>query len=131
MYPICSGLTQRTLFSVSFAGITVAALPRSGAEAPSTASPDAALEKLKNGNQRYLNAPQLCEADLASQRASVAKAQAPWATILACSDSRVSPELIFGGVGLGELFVAVTPETWPTPQQWAPSNMAPSTCTHR
>ncbi len=40
------------------------------------------------------------------QRAGVAKAQAPWATILACADSRVSPELIFGGAGLGELFVA-------------------------
>jgi len=43
---------------------------------------------------------------MAGRRASVAKAQSPWATILTCSDSRVSPELIFGGVGLGELFVA-------------------------
>jgi len=33
-------------------------------------------------------------------------AQAPWATIIACADSRVPPELLFGGVGLGELFVA-------------------------
>jgi carbonic anhydrase len=28
------------------------------------------------------------------------------ATIISCADSRVPPELIFGGLGLGELFVA-------------------------
>jgi carbonic anhydrase len=32
--------------------------------------------------------------------------QAPWATIISCADSRVPPELIFGGHGVGELFVA-------------------------
>jgi len=32
--------------------------------------------------------------------------QAPWATISSCADSRVPPELIFGGQGVGELFVA-------------------------
>ncbi len=69
-------------------------------------SPDEAFAKLKDGNRRYLAAPELCEANLASNRAAVAKGQAPWATVLTCSDSRVSPELIFGGVGLGELFVA-------------------------
>ena len=30
----------------------------------------------------------------------------PWAVILTCSDSRLPPELLFGGLGLGELFVA-------------------------
>ena len=32
--------------------------------------------------------------------------QAPWASIISCADSRVPPELIFGGHGVGELFVA-------------------------
>ena len=32
-------------------------------------------------------------------------AQAPWATLVSCADSRVPPELIFGGLTLGELFV--------------------------
>ena len=36
--------------------------------------------------------------------ASLADGQRPWATILGCSDSRVSPEVIFDA-GLGELFV--------------------------
>jgi len=102
---LCSGVARRRVLSLSLAGITAAALPRAGiAGAP--LSPDEALAKLKAGNQKFLSAPQLCAGDLAEQRASLAKAQAPWATILTCSDSRVSPELIFGGIGLGELFVA-------------------------
>ncbi|HEX5012126.1 MAG TPA: carbonic anhydrase [Planctomycetota bacterium] len=36
--------------------------------------------------------------------ADLARGQAPWATILGCSDSRVPPECIFDA-GLGELFV--------------------------
>lgn len=68
--------------------------------------PDEALEKLKAGNAKYVAAPQVCAADLAKQREGVAKAQMPWATIISCADSRVPPELLFGGVGPGELFVA-------------------------
>ena len=40
------------------------------------------------------------------QRAGLVAGQSPWATILTCADSRVAPELIFGGMDLGELFVA-------------------------
>ena len=64
-----------------------------------------AIAKLKAGNKKFVDGPDLVEADIANQRKAVAPAQSPWATILTCSDSRVSPELIFGGVGLGELFV--------------------------
>lgn len=80
-----------------------------GALSPSFAktsmSADEALAKLKAGNQKFVSAPQLCAAELVNNRSAVAKGQSPWATILTCADSRVSPELIFGGVGLGELFV--------------------------
>ena len=48
-----------------------------------------ALAKLKDGNARYLAAPQLCEADLSKRRDEVAKGQAPWVTIFTCADSRV------------------------------------------
>ena len=71
-----------------------------------TLSPDQALAALKSGNERYVSNPKLCSIDLAGQRATLAAHQAPWATIIACADSRVPPELIFGGRGLGELFVA-------------------------
>ncbi len=68
-------------------------------------SPDEALEKLKAGNARYVADADVCAAHLTQQRASVAGGQAPWASILSCADSRVPPELVFGGLGLGELFV--------------------------
>ncbi len=79
-----------------------------GGPAPGEAarSPQHALEGLIEGNKRFVSQPQECQIDLATQRAKVATGQAPWATILSCADSRVPPELIFGGRGLGELFVA-------------------------
>ena len=71
-----------------------------------TLTADQALEKLKAGNARYVASPQLCVADLTNNRSTVAKGQAPWASFVSCADSRVPPELLFGGVGLGELFVS-------------------------
>ncbi len=77
------------------------------AEGSGTAlTPDAALAALKEGNARYVAEPELCVLDLAESRKAVAGGQAPWATVIACADSRVPPELIFGGHGVGELFVA-------------------------
>ena len=64
-----------------------------------------ALDKLKEGNARYVRDAQTCVADLAQARERVAAGQAPWASILTCADSRVAPELLFGGLGLGEIFV--------------------------
>jgi len=78
------------------------------AGATTSVTADEAIARLKAGNAKYLSAPQVCAADLAKQRAQVTKAQTPWATIITCSDSRVPPELLFGGAGLGELFVART-----------------------
>ena len=69
-------------------------------------TPDEALAALKAGNHRYTTDPQVCSANLARRRGAVASHQAPWATIVSCADSRVPPELIFGGLGVGELFVA-------------------------
>src|SRR5271166_165186 len=74
--------------------------------APTTLSPDEALAALKAGNERYVKNPEICSVDLAESRLAVAAHQAPWATIISCADSRVPPELIFGGHGVGELFVA-------------------------
>jgi carbonic anhydrase len=79
---------------------------RAAGDAPTSLSPNEALGALKAGNERYVNNPELCTIELAQQRSAVAGHQAPWATIISCADSRVPPELIFGGVGVGELFVA-------------------------
>jgi carbonic anhydrase len=69
-------------------------------------SPQESLAQLKAGNERFVSHPELCTVDLAQSRSAVAAHQAPWATIVACADSRVPPELVFGGHGVGELFVA-------------------------
>jgi carbonic anhydrase len=76
------------------------------ADETTSVTTDQALANLKAGNGKYVKEPQVCAADLANSRASVTGNQMPWATILSCADSRVPPELLFGGLGLGELFVA-------------------------
>jgi len=74
------------------------------AAGPAT-SPDEALQKLMEGNQRYvenqMTGTKLCDL---TTRSSLAKSQKPYAIILTCSDSRVPPEIIFDK-GLGEIFV--------------------------
>ncbi len=99
---------------LGLAGAAVAAVATGFTAAPVRAAggprtdltADRALEKLTQGNARYVSDAQVCAADLGGQRAHVTGGQAPWATVLSCADSRVPPELLFGGLGLGELFVA-------------------------
>ncbi len=68
-------------------------------------SADEALKRLKTGNDRFV-ADEHDLADLTNQsrRANLLEAQAPFAIILGCSDSRVPAEIIFNQ-GLGDLFV--------------------------
>lgn len=103
-------LDRRRFLSIAAVGIAAPSVfhtrPSFAAGTATSVTADEALAKLKAGNERYVSAPQLCAVDLSTQREHVAKAQTPWATIIACSDSRVPPELLFGGLGLGELFVA-------------------------
>lgn len=64
-----------------------------------------ALEKLKEGNKRYLNA--LTNPGDISQRIrheTCENGQKPYAVVITCADSRVIPEGIFS-TGIGELFV--------------------------
>lgn len=63
-----------------------------------------ALEKLKAGNQRYLEArtnPGDISPDLRKQTCD--EGQFPYAVVITCSDSRVIPEAVFTA-GIGELF---------------------------
>ena len=92
------------LVALGFGGLP--RLARAAEGAATALSPDEALAALKAGNARYESDPKVCSIDLADQRSAVAAHQAPWATIIGCADSRVPPELIFGGHGAGELFVA-------------------------
>lgn len=109
---VCHQLTpdRRRFFSLSLASVAACSifcnLPTPAAGETTSVTVDEAMARLKSGNEKYVSTPELCLTDLPKQREQVAKAQTPWATVLTCSDSRVTPELLFGGVGLGELFVA-------------------------
>ncbi len=84
--------------------------PDAGAHAAAAAHPvgDARppakiWEELRAGNERFLSGRPATRR-LVTRRLETAKGQAPGAMILACADSRVSPELLFDA-DLGELFV--------------------------
>jgi len=70
---------------------------------PESLSPDAALQKLIEGNQRFIkHHPQYPDqSELRLQE--VAQAQHPFATILSCADSRVPAEIVFDQ-GIGDIF---------------------------
>ena len=113
MCGICGnqGVDRRKLLRFGMSGMVALGLgglsgQARAAGAPTALSPGEALAALKTGNERYVSHPELCSLDLKEQRNAVAPHQAPWATIISCADSRVPPELIFGGHGVGELFVA-------------------------
>ena len=115
---MCDICNQRAMGRRSFLTLAGVALVAGGAlfgvdEAvaagggPTTSvTADQALANLKSGNDKYVTAPEVCAADLAKRRTGIATSQTPWATIVSCADSRVPPELLFGGLGVGELFVA-------------------------
>lgn len=112
MCDICNQTSRRRFLAGSAAGLAAAGLfgwsavsPAAAKTAPTTLTPDEALAKLKAGNASFVKAPELCSSDLAMKREALAGGQAPWATVLTCADSRVHPEMIFGGLELGELFV--------------------------
>jgi carbonic anhydrase len=67
-------------------------------------SADEALQRLKEGNKRFRAGGTRVRGMSPQELARLAEGQKPFATIIGCSDSRVTPELIFDAV-LGELFV--------------------------
>jgi carbonic anhydrase len=75
----------------------------STAIAPSSLTPDAALQKLVEGNQRFVQHQPQYPDQSAARLQEVAQAQHPFATILSCADSRVPAELLFDQ-GIGDLF---------------------------
>lgn len=69
-----------------------------------TASPEAVLQRLKDGNTRFAAGKATHPNGSVARRKELAKGQKPNAVIYGCADSRVPPELVFDG-GLGDLFV--------------------------
>lgn len=71
-------------------------------ETQAAMTPAAALQALKDGNDRFIN-NQMANRNLNGQVADTASGQYPFATILHCIDSRVSAELLFDQ-GIGDVF---------------------------
>ena len=65
--------------------------------------PDEAWERLKKGNQRYVDGV-MKRHDFAAERGALAGGQNPFAGILSCADSRIAPEFAFDSAR-GDLFV--------------------------
>lgn len=114
---MAQALSRRTFLTVSGLAVASTTLAACGtgpaaaqtsadAEAPVT-TPDQALQRLIEGNQRYVANKTITLNESASRRAEVAQGQHPFATIFSCVDSRVPPELVFDR-GLGDLFVIRT-----------------------
>lgn len=66
-------------------------------------TPDAAIERLMAGNERYVSG-KITAYDYVAARGLLKKAQNPYACILSCADSRVEPSVCFNE-SLGDLFI--------------------------
>ncbi|MGK7863706.1 carbonic anhydrase [Falsiroseomonas sp. E2-1-a4] len=88
------------------AGVSLARPARAASGLPpTTLSPDQALERLMQGNQRFLAKTAQPGPGNVERRAILATGQAPFAAVLGCADSRAAPEVLFQA-GLGDIFVA-------------------------
>lgn len=103
-----AGTGRRALARLAAGALACAALPRGAAAAdpvPRTSlTPDQALALLQEGNRQFRTEAPFRAAQGRERRVELARGQAPFCVLVGCSDSRVSPELLFGR-GLGELFI--------------------------
>jgi carbonic anhydrase len=67
-------------------------------------TPEQALQRLIEGNQRFVNGKRENPRQNMARLAEIAKTQKPFAAMLSCADSRVPSEIIFDQ-GFGDLFV--------------------------
>lgn len=114
--------SRREFLEMTLAGGAIGLMAKIGLEDPpavsaqTTLAPEAALEALMAGNRRFVSGRGAArEHDLAALRRQTANRQAPFASVLACADSRVPVELLFDQ-SIGHIFTArvagniVTPE---------------------
>jgi carbonic anhydrase len=98
----CPRIAACTMFLL----YVLAMAPTRAAE-PTNISADEAMQRLKDGNERFATGKAIHPRQQADRRSEVAKGQKPFAIIVGCSDSRVGPEIIFDQ-GLGDVFVVRT-----------------------
>jgi carbonic anhydrase len=72
-------------------------------ESQAAITPAKALERLKQGNERFVSG-KMTKRDLLAQVKQTSKGQFPFAAIVSCLDSRIPPEMVFDQ-GIGDIFV--------------------------
>ncbi|TNC07229.1 carbonic anhydrase [Methylobacterium terricola] len=82
-------------------GLALAAAPSTKR---TTMTPDQALDAMKEGNRLFKTDSPVRAVQGRDRRIEIALGQTPFCVLVSCSDSRVSPEILFGR-GLGELFI--------------------------
>ena len=94
---------RKILYSISILSALIFNIGASFAHNIDNLSADEALNKLKQGNKRFVQLHQKHPDESAKRRKEMVKGQHPFVIVLSCSDSRVPPELIFDQ-GLGDIF---------------------------
>ncbi len=79
-------------------------------------TPDAALQKLMDGNKRFVDKKRQSPNQDFVRITEVSQSQKPFAAILGCADSRVPSELVFDQ-GFGDLFVCRVAGNVATPEE--------------
>src|SRR5215218_8630978 len=107
---------NRRRFVAALAGVPIAlagsrrggpALAATDYSATPTVPADQGLQRLMDGNKRFVEGNLTSLSTLAQDREAVATGQSPFAVVVSCSDSRVPPEIVFDQT-LGQLFVVRT-----------------------
>ncbi len=104
-------LPRRDFLRLAGSAMASLAMSRDGFAAPPKAppkkenilTPQAALQRLMKGNERYIDGVAKRH-DFRHEREALTKGQNPFAGILSCADSRIAPEYAFD-TGRGDLFV--------------------------
>ncbi|MFI5322288.1 MAG: carbonic anhydrase [Thermodesulfobacteriota bacterium] len=111
-----TGFSRRRFMQISGTGLLGLEFLRSGgntfripqaraADVKSPMTSDEAIKELLAGNKRFIySMKESCVERTPERRMEVVEGQNPFAIILACADSRVSPEIIFDQ-WIGDLFV--------------------------
>ena len=103
------------------AGLAAGAVPLTAAERPvrpAVTDPDAAIERLKAGNARFVAGETQDPRRTLDRVRDLSGGQAPYAAILGCADSRVPPEILFDE-GFGDIFTVRVAGNVATPEEIA------------
>src|ERR1700722_11669290 len=97
------GFVAASTVGLAFGGAAMAKDTKTPPKPQNVLSPEASLERLVKGNQRYVEGVSRRH-DFKHEREVLTGGQNPYAGILSCADSRIAPEYAFDS-GRGDLFV--------------------------